>query len=221
MKKLFFLTLPALLLINSASSQIYFDPATSAATAAHASIIDRQLSSSSEKLTLLQRAQLTVTGQLALANTLQSQIYQGLSEVSSIMRSLLSVKEIYDTSVDVIQDLEKAGKLGVKNPALLLFAESAAREIRTRASLLSAQVGSFVLKGGKDNLMDSGERAKLLNAILSQLLVLRGLSYGMYRSMYWADQRGVLRSINPYAGYINIDKRIADDIILKTKMFKP
>ena len=220
MKNLF-LTLPALLLINFASGQIYFDPATSAATAAHASIIDRQLSSSSEKLTLLRRAQLTVTGQLAVANTLQSQIYQGLSEVSCVMRSLLSVKEIYETSIDVIEDLEKVGKLGRKNPALLLFAESAAREIKTRASLLSTQVGSFVLKGGKDNLMDSGERAKLLNAILGQLLLLRGLSYGMYRSMYWADQRGILRSINPYAGFINIDKRIAEEVILKTKMFKP
>jgi hypothetical protein len=68
--------------------------------------------------------------------------------------------------------------------------------------------------------MDSGERAKLLNRIVTELTILRGVAYGMYRSMYWAKQRGILNSLNPYAGFINIDKRIADDIVRNAKYLR-
>jgi hypothetical protein len=68
--------------------------------------------------------------------------------------------------------------------------------------------------------MDSGERAKLLNRIRTELMILRGVAYGMQRTMFWAKQRGILNSLNPYAGYINIDKRIADDIIRNAKYLK-
>ena len=106
------------------------------------------------------------------------------------------------------------------NPILLLFAEQGAGEFKTRATNLAAEVASFVTVGGRQNLMDSGERAKLLNRIVTELTILRGVAYGMYRSMYWAKQRGLLNSLNPYTGFINIDKRIADDIVSNAKYLK-
>lgn len=51
-------------------------------------------------------------------------------------------------------------------------------------------------------------------------MILRGVAYGMQRTMFWAKQRGILNSLNPYAGYINIDKQIADDIIRNAKYLK-
>jgi len=101
-----------------------------------------------------------------------------------------------------------------------LFAEGGAREFKTRSINLAAEVSFFVLKDGQDALMDSGERAKLLNKIVVELTILRGVAYGMYRTMYWAKQRGLLNSLNPFAGYINIDKRIADDIIRNSKTLR-
>jgi hypothetical protein len=68
--------------------------------------------------------------------------------------------------------------------------------------------------------MDAGERARLLGRIVIELTILRGVAYGMHRSMYWAKQRGILNSLNPYRGFINIDKRIADDIIRNAKYLK-
>jgi len=206
--------------IQNTFSQIYVDPTTAAATAAHAGVMNSGLSRTSDNLTLIQRGQLAVTGQLGIVNDLQSTIYRGLSEVSGVMRSLLSVKDIYEISEDIVLDVNKAINIGSSNPVLLLFAESGAREFKSRSIKLAADVSSFVLKGGKDALMDSGERAKLLNRIVTELTILRGVAYGMYRSMYWAKQRGLLNSLNPYASFVNIDKRIADDIIRNTKMLK-
>ena len=95
----------------------------------------------------------------------------------------------------------------------MLFAEQGARDFETRAVTLAADVSAFVLKGGKNNLMDSGERGKLLNHIAQEMRILRGIAYGMNRAMYWAKMNGILRSLNPWATWQNEDVRIANDVI--------
>ncbi|RZM09228.1 MAG: hypothetical protein EOO88_49105 [Pedobacter sp.] len=201
-------------------AQIYFDPATAGAMALHSGVIDRQLDKTNDHLTLIQRGQLAVTGQLTMINEVQRSLYRGLSEVSGVMKSLLAVKDIAEISGDIFSDVNKSISIAVDNPAFLLFAQAGANEFRTRAISLSAEVSAFVLKGGSDNLMDSGERSKLLNRIATQLMILRGVSYGMYRSMYRARQIGLLNALNPYAGFINSDRRIADDILSRLKTLK-
>lgn len=201
-------------------AQIYIDPTTAAATAAHSGIMNQQLDKSAEQLTLIQKAQLSLNGQLAIANSLQENIYKGLSEVSAIMNNLLAVKDITEIAEDIIVDANRALKLAGSNPALLLFAESGAREFKVRSVKLAGEVGSFVLKGGREHLMDSGERAKLLNRIVTEMNILRGVSYGMYRMMYRAKLTGLLQSLNPYSSYINIDKRLADEILSKSKTLR-
>lgn len=208
------------LCIHLANAQVYVDPTVAAATATHAGVINRQLNNVNENLTLIQRGQLAITGQLTIANDLQNQIYRGLSEVSGVMRSLLAVKDITAISADILENIEKALLIAKANPILLLFAEESAREFKTRASNLALEVGTFALKGGKENLMDSGERAKLLNYIRIELNILRGIAFGMQRSMFWAQQRGILQSLNPYSTFINIDKSIADDIIRNSRLVK-
>jgi hypothetical protein len=106
------------------------------------------------------------------------------------------------------------------DPVLLLFAEQGARDFETRAATIAADVTAFVLKGGGSNLMDSGERGKLLNHIASQMRILRGVSYGMQRAMYWARINGIFRSLNPWATWQNQDVRIANDIINNAKYLK-
>ena len=216
-----YLILLFLLLGYHLQAQIYVDPAVAAATAAHAAVINGQLNTTNNNLTLIQRGQLAVTGQLVIVNDLQDKIYKGLSEVSAVMRNLLAVKDIADISADIVHDVNRALGIAGTNPVLLLFAEQGAREFKTRATALATEVSAFIMHGGKGNLMDSGERAKLLNRIVTDLPILRGVAYGMYRTMYWAKQRGILNSLNPYAGFINIDKRIADDIVRNAKYLKP
>lgn len=219
MKTLVLLTV-LFLVGNVGFAQIYVDPTTAAAMAIHSSTINSQMNKTNDNLTLIQRGQLTVTGQLVVVNDLQQQIYKGLSEVSSAVRSLLAIQDIAEISMDIVGDVNKAVALAQSNPALLLFAESGAREFKRRGTALAAEVSSFVLQGGVNNLMDSGERAKLLNRIRTELMILRGVAYGMRRTMFWAKQRGILNSLNPYAGYINIDNQIADDIIRNAKHLK-
>jgi len=197
------------------------DPAVSAAIAVSSSTINGQLNTTNNRLDMIQRGQLAVSGQLVIVNNLQGRIYQGLSQVASIINNLNTVKEIGDCGIDIVKDVESAVTLARSNPVLLLFAERGARDFQTRATLLAADVSAFVLKGGNDNLMDSGERGKLLNHIANQMRILRGIAYGMNRAMYWAKINGVFRSLNPWATWVNQDVRIATEVLNNAKYLKP
>ena len=69
-------------------------------------------------------------------------------------------------------------------------------------------------------LVARGELGKLLNHIASELRILRGIAYGMYRAMYWAKMNGIFRSLNPWATWRNEDTRIANDVINNAKYLK-
>ncbi|MBT2560123.1 hypothetical protein J7E50_02670 [Pedobacter sp. ISL-68] len=210
-----------LLVVKTAHSQVlYVDPVTSAAMLTHSSTINGQLNTTNKNLTAIQRGQLAVTSQLVIVNDMQDRIYKGLSQVAGVINNLTTIKEITDIGIDIMDDVEKAINTAKSNPALLLFAEQGARDFQSRATVLATEVGGFVLKGGKDNLMDSGERAKLLNHIAGELRILRGIAYGMQRAMYWARMRGIWASLNPWATWQNMDVQIANSVITEAKYLK-
>lgn len=207
-------------IFKAPAQTLYVDPVTSSAIAAHASVINHQLDKSNERLSLIAKGQLAVTGQLRIVNDLQDRIYRGLSEVSAVMNNLFSVKEIADIGTDIVRDVAQSVSLAKDNPLLLLFAEEGAREFKLRAVKLSAEVSGFVLKGGRDNLLDAGERSRLLNHIASEMRILRGIAYGMQRAMYWAKMKGVFASLNPWSSWINMDVRIASSVLTEAKYLK-
>lgn len=215
----FMLLLCALFKVATAQ-ELVVDPATSAAIAVNAGVINSQLNTTNNKLDLIQKGQLAVTGQLVIVNKLQNDIYTGLSQVASVINNLTSIKEIADCGSDIINDVGQAVAIAKSDPVLLLFAEQGARDFETRAVTLAADVSAFVLKSGGKNLMDSGERGKLLNHIESEMQILRGIAYGLQRAMYWAKMRGIWASLNPWEEWKNMDVQIANDVINNAKYLK-
>ena len=204
----------------SYAQELVVDPTTSAAIAVNAAVINGQLNTTNNKLDLIQKGQLAVTGQLTIVNTLQNDIYKGLSQVASVLSNLTTIKEIAECGSDIVSDVEASLVLAKSDPVLLLFAQKGAQDFETRAVTLSADVSAFVLKGGSNNLMNSGERGKLLNHIASEMRILRGIAYGMDRAMYWAQMNGIFRSLNPWATWQNQDVRIANSVINNAKYLK-
>jgi hypothetical protein len=202
------------------AQELVVDPTTSAAIAVNAGVINSQLNKTNKNLTLIQKGQLAVTGQLVIVNTLQAEIYKGLTQVASIISNLTTIKDIADCGKDIVSDVEQSLKLAKSDPVLLLFAEQGAREFESKALTLAVDVTAFVLLGGSKNLMDSGERGKLLNHIAAEFRILRGIAYGMDRAMYWAKMRGIFQSLNPWATWQNMDVRIASDVISNAKYLK-
>lgn len=215
----FLIVLPLLIFKAAFGQEIVVDPATSAAIAVNSAVINGQLNTTNNNLSAIQKGQLAVTGQLVIVNNLQNKIYTGLSQVASVISNLTSIKEIASCGTDIVNDVGQAVTIAKSDPVLLLFAEEGAREFETRAVTLSADVSAFVLKGG-NNLMDAGERGKLLNHIESEMEILRGIAYGMGRAMYWAKMRGIWASLNPWEEWKNMDVQIANDVINNAKYLK-
>ncbi|WP_214070045.1 hypothetical protein [Mucilaginibacter sp. dw_454] len=202
------------------AQELVVDPTTSGAMLASSAVINGQLNTTNNNLSAINRGQLAVSSQLVIVNDLQNKIYTGLSQVASVINNLYSIKEIAETGTDIVRDVEKSVTIAKSDPVLLLFAEQGARDFEQRAATLAADVGTYVLKGGNDNLMDAGERGKLLNHIAGELRILRGIAYGMQRAMYWAQMRGIWKSLNPWQNWENQDVRIANSVISEAKYLK-
>ncbi|WP_345947680.1 hypothetical protein ABDD95_12555 [Mucilaginibacter sp. PAMB04274] len=203
------------------AQELVVDPVVSGAIAINSATINGQLNTTNNRLDLIQKGQLAVSGQLVLVNNLQNRIYHGLSQLSAVINNLSTIKEIAECGMDIVKDVESSVQLARSNPALLLFAERGARDFQQRANMLAAEVSAFVLKSGSDNLMDSGERGKLLNHIATHMRILRGIAYGMNHAMYWAKINGIFRSLNPWATWQNQDVRIAGEVLANSKYLKP
>ncbi|NVM66924.1 hypothetical protein FHW88_005242 [Mucilaginibacter sp. SG538B] len=202
------------------AQELVVDPATSAAIAVNAGVINGQLNTTNDKLNFIGQGQLAVSSQLVLINNLQNKIYKGLSEVAAVINNLYTVKDIAECGKGIVSDVSAAVTMARTNPALLLFAEQGARDFETRAAMLAADVSAFALKPGGNNLMDSGERGKLLNHIADNMRILRGIAFGMNRAIYWAKMNGIFRSLNPWSEWQSQDTRIANEVLNNAKYLR-
>ncbi|TKC08020.1 hypothetical protein FA048_12720 [Pedobacter polaris] len=150
----------------------------------------------------------------------QTMIYQGLSNVNSALKNGLAVKNMAYIVADIVSYSSKMVEMGKAEPYLLLFAENMGRQMKARSFSLVNEVSEFILKEGSNVLMDYNARDQLLRKVTKELQIIAGLTYGAWKAMYWAKQKGIIKSLNPWAAYINNDKIIVNDIIRNAKYLK-
>ena len=150
----------------------------------------------------------------------QDMIHRSLTQVDRALKSGRSLLHIARIVQDIAAHSSKMLETAKDEPWLLLFAEDAARQMKTRGINLAAEVSDFVLREGGNVLMDYEKRDQLLRKIMLELKVIRALVFSMERSIYWAKMNGLLKSANPYQNFINMDKRKADEIIRNYKLLK-
>jgi hypothetical protein len=118
---------------------------------------------------------------------------------------------------DMISYLQQCLELAKAQPYLLLFATGIEHEMQVRALGLVSDVSGYVLKEGSNVLADYNGRDQLLKKVTQQLQILDSLAYGAWRAMFWAKERGILASINPWQNFINRDKLFVQQIIGNAK----
>ncbi|GAA4339709.1 hypothetical protein GCM10023149_50590 [Mucilaginibacter gynuensis] len=151
----------------------------------------------------------------------QTIIYESLSNVNSALKNGIAVRNMSLLVADMTGYVNQAITMARGDPALLLFAGNISAELRTRAIALVRDVSGYILKEGNNVLADYNSRDQLLRRVTQQLQIMNGLAYGAWKAMYWAKQRGVLASLNPVAGFISQDRRLAEQIIINAKFLKP
>ena len=150
----------------------------------------------------------------------QTIIYNALSDVNSALKDGIAVKNMSVMVSDMISYLDQCLTLAKTQPYLVLFASNIESEMVTKSIGLLTQVSGFILKEGGNVLADYNARDQLLAKVNQQLAILDGLAYGAWRAMYWAKEKGLLASLNPYANWINKDLNFANQIIFNAKYLK-
>jgi len=156
----------------------------------------------------------TNVGSVVLAQTI---IYNGLANVNSALKDGLEVKNMAVIVADMTSYIDQALELAKAQPYLLLFADNIASEMKQRALTLVTDISGYVLKEGDNVLADYNARDQLMRKVTQQLQLLDSLAYGAWRAMYWAKERGIIASLDPYANYINRDKAMVSRIIQNAK----
>lgn len=156
----------------------------------------------------------TNMGAVVLAQTI---IYYSLSQVNSALKDGIAVKNMAVTSADILNYLQRAIELAKSDPALLLVTSRIQTECRSKTIALISDISNYILKSGDNILADYNARDELLKKVNTQLQIIDGLAYGAWRAMFWAKQRGIIATLNPFQNYINHDINTVNQIILNAK----
>jgi hypothetical protein len=159
----------------------------------------------------------TNMGSVVLAQTM---IYEGLSNVNSALKNGLEVKNMAVIIADMTVYINQAIAMAKDEPYLLLFVNRISVEMRARSLALVSDVSGYVLKEGSNVLADYNSRDQLLRKVIQQLQILDGLAYGAWKAMYWAKERGMIASLNPFASFISKDKLIVSHIIQNARYLR-
>lgn len=156
-------------------------------------------------------------GSLVLTEQL---IFSSLTQVDQGLKSGLMIQDISQLLNEIYQQSSELVSYASSRPELLLFAERFSKQLKTRGVNLLTQVSDHILAEKADLLMNAEKRDALLRKIALELRLIRSLVFSLRKSMFWAAQRSLISQVNPFKDFLNIDKRMVDQIISRYKTLK-
>lgn len=215
MKK--FSLIAILCLASYANAQdTYIDPTTTAALVLYSENLKTEQEKTIEQHDKLQKAQTWVGTQMAAANEIQNKILKGLREVSGTLQNGIQVKEIYSDIKDCGTYATQISTLVQNDPEYAIFGVKATKETYESVLEMTTDV-TELLKSGDLNLATSGDRYRLLFSISEKVKKLKIWLLTIMMNLERAKRLGFLRALNPFQGYINTDKTIVENIMVKYK----
>ena len=101
-------------------------------------------------------------------------------------------------------------QLASDDPLLIALAIRAETDMAQRAKMLINYIVALAVSIGDNNQMKASDRKLLFSHALTELRLIEGASRGLARSMIHAGRKN---GNNPFADFLNQDKRLAEDII--------
>lgn len=199
------------------SQELVFDPILTTTTIIGGNQQNTRLDAMKNHQTLIQQYQAFAGTQLVLVNQWQKKIYTGLSQVAGVLKDSKNLVEAETVVSDILKYQLEIADYAKDDPLLMVFARKSEADFESKAADMVLYISTVALQGGGDMLMDTGQRADLINHIVSNLKTLRSLSYMASRQMYWAKMSGVLRQLNPFSKWESEDKKISSSILTTYK----
>ena len=198
------------------SQNTYIDPTVTAAMILYSENLKAKQNDVIDETSKLKDAQAWVGTQMVVANDIQNKILKGLKEVSGTLQNGIQVKEIYSELNKCYNYSSQVVQLASQHPQYAIFGVKASQKTYEQSLKIVTDV-SDILASGELNLATAGDRYKILHNIPENVKNLKLWLLAIKLRLEKANRLGFWNSINPFAGYINTDKGIVENIMNRYK----
>lgn len=199
--------------MNLNAQSLNIDPGLTTAIGISSGIETSGLNDMKTNQNFIISAQTATTGLVNQINGYQQATYNGLVYVSTAVKNAYQIVRCYTVLQSIYNYQSKMLSECGQDPLAIILAYKAEEEMVTKAISLYTQIATLILREDADNLMDSGDRSRLLYNVLTDLQVVEGFSAAAYYKVHWAVIEGVLNTLNPFNHYINNDANIVKNIM--------
>jgi len=200
----------------SFSQNTYIDPTVTAAMILYSENLKAKQNEVIDETSKLKDAQAWVGTQMVAANEIQNKILKGLKEVSGTLQNGIQVQQIYSELNKCYNYSSEVVQLASAHSQYAIFGVKASQKTYEQSLKIVTDV-SDVLASGELNLATAGDRYKILHNISENLKNLKLWLLAIKLRLEKVNRLGFWNFINPFAGYINTDKGIVENIMNKYK----
>lgn len=185
----------ALFITHSAvSQQVVVDPTVVSTLWANHAVQNTSLNNIKSEQNGIKNLQTTINIKLLQIKELQEKTYKSLKKVQSVVSQGKNVIYASTVAADIGKYQSQMIQTAKGNPLLYAVA------LKTELALINRTFDLFTYistatTGGDINLMTNIDRIKIINHVLDELRIMRGLAYSINRKMRTAKYSGVFKSI--------------------------
>jgi hypothetical protein len=164
-----------------------------------------------------EQANLTLLGKL-------KDIYRTLQNRYNTLGTAVSVANIGIEATPMVGQIiiyqGQIVKLVEKNPAVAMLGVQSEIEFVQKAEGLLGYVAGLGLSFGDVNQMKASDRKLLFDYVIQQLSQIQELSGNLVDTLTYSNLSSLLRALNPFQNFVDMDKNMAEDIIQNAKYLK-
>ncbi|BAU55637.1 hypothetical protein [Mucilaginibacter gotjawali] len=151
-------------------------------------------------------------------------MYRTLQQRYNTLGTAINIADIgiYATPMveQIISYQGQVVKLVQKNPAIAFLGVQSEIEFVEKAEGLLGYVAGLTLSFGDVNQMKASDRKLLFDYVIQQLSEIQELSGNLVNTLSYSNLSTLLRSLNPFQNFVDMDKNMAEDIIQNAKYLK-
>lgn len=151
-------------------------------------------------------------------------MYRTLQERYNTLGTAINIADIgiYATPMvkQIVSYQAQIVKLVEQKPAIAFLGYSSEVEFVGKAESLLGYVTGLSLSIGDVNQMKASDRKLLFDDVITQLSEIQELSGNLVNTLTYSSLSSLLRSVNPFQSYIDMDKDMAESIIQNAKYLK-
>jgi hypothetical protein len=164
-----------------------------------------------------EQANLTLLGKL-------KNMYRTLQNRYNTLGTAINVANIGIEATPMVEQIisyqGQIVKLVEKNPAVAVLGVQSEIEFVEKAEGLLGYVAGLTLSIGDVNQIKASDRKLLFDYVIQQLSQIQELSGNLVNTLSYSNLSSLLRALNPFQNFVDMDKNMAEDIIQNAKYLK-